>query len=370
MSRTINMLSKAHTVKAQGVLSAYEELVSLVKNNLGDLYDVSINDIKFADIRHYHTINPWFYFTLPFSKVKSSTVGYVHFLPETLDNSLNLPKIVRKLLYKYVIDFYKKMDYLVTVNPYFIDKLVDYGINREKIQYIPNYVSSSRFYKLDKDIKNSLKKKYNIKNNKFIVLCVGQLQIRKGILEFIEVAKQMSDVQFVWAGGFSFKKISDGYEKIKKILDNPPENVKFLGIIPREDMNELYNMSDMLFLASYDELFPMTILEASNCKLPILLRDIELYKGILDGYYLKGKNVNEFVNQINKLINDSLYYNKAVKMSDKCSKYYSEENVTKMWKSYYNKIYKLSQKKTLGSKFKKGIKKSYAIKEKYKYKYN
>lgn len=346
MSRTINMMSKAHTVKGQGVLSAYEEQVSLVQNHLDDVYDVRINKLKFADIRHYHTINPEFFLTLPFAKIKSSTVGYVHFLPETLDTSLNLPKFIRKIVYKYVIEFYKSMDYLVTVNPYFIDKLVDYGVEKEKVTYIPNYVSSKRFYKLDKYANNKTKKKYDIEKDKFVVLCVGQLQIRKGIMDFIEVAKSMPDIQFVWAGGFSFKKISDGYNEINKILKNPPENVKFLGIIPREEMNELYNMADMLFLGSYEELFPMTVLEAVNCKLPILLRDIELYKGILDGYYLKGTDVNSFVQEIRKLKDDNSYYNKAVLMSDKCAKYYSEENVAKMWKSYYNKVYKNSQKKT------------------------
>lgn len=346
MSRTINMMSRADTVKGQGVLSAYEEQVSLVKTHLNDIYDVRINKLKFADIRHYHTINPTFFLTLPFAKVKSSTVGYVHFLPETLDKSLKLPKIIRKIVYKYVIDFYKSMDFLVTVNPYFIDKLEEYGISREKITYIPNYVSQKRFFKLSKEENLRTRKKYGIDKNKFVVLSVGQLQIRKGIMDFIEVAKKMPDVQFLWAGGFSFKQISDGYYEIKKILKNPPENVKFLDIIPREDMNALYNMSNMLFLASYEELFPMTVLEASNCNLPILLRDIELYKGILDGYYLKATDVDGFISEIKKLISDAGYYNESVSKSKKCAEYYSEKNVAKMWKNYYNRIYKISQKKT------------------------
>lgn len=345
-TRTINMKSKAYTVKGQGVLSAYEELVSLVSNNLSDTYDLMINKVKFADIMHYHTINLGYFLTLPFTKIKSVAVGYVHFLPETLENSIKLPKIAKKVFYKYVIEFYKSMDYLIVVNPYFIDRLVDYGIKREKITYIPNYVSQNRFYIIDKERVNKVKKKYGIDKNKFVVLCVGQLQIRKGIMDFIEVAKKMPDIQFVWAGGFSFKKISDGYEDIKKILENPPDNVKFLGIIPREDMNDLYNIVDVMFLASYEELFPMTILESANCKKPILLRDIELYKGILDGYYLKGSNVDEFVNQIKRLKNDETYYSKASHMASKCAKYYSEENVTKMWRSYYNKIYNISKKKS------------------------
>lgn len=345
MARTINMLSSAHKVKGQGVLSAYEEQVNLVKNNLNDQYSVVINQIKYADIMHYHTIDLQYFLTLPFTKIKSVHVGYVHFLPETLENSIKLPKLFKKIFYKYVIEFYKSMDYLITVNPYFIEKLVEYGIDRDKVTYIPNYVSSKRFFKLDRDDRHKVRKQYGIDQDKFVVLCVGQLQIRKGIFDFIEVAKSLPDIEFVWAGGFSFKKISDGYEEITKIVDNPPPNVKFLGIVPREEMNNIYNMSDVMFLASFEELFPMTILESANCKIPILLRDIELYKGILDGYYLKGTSVEEFKDQILKLKEDETYYNKASQKAGLCSKFYSEENVTKMWRSYYNKIYKLGIKK-------------------------
>lgn len=344
MARTINMMSSADKVKGQGVLSAYEEQVALVKNNLNE-YDVRINKVKFADIIHYHTIDLEFFLTLPFAKISSATVGYVHFLPETLKNSIKLPKIIEKMFYKYVIQFYKNMDYLVTVNPYFIDKLANYGIKREKITYIPNYVSSKNFYKMSKSKKSEIRKKYGIEKNKFVVLTVGQLQKRKGIFDLVEIAKKMPDVQFVWAGGFSFKKISDGYEELKRILKNPPDNIKFLGIIPREEMNDIYNASDVMFLPSYEELFPMAILESANCKIPILLRDIELYKGILEGYYLSGITNEDFINEILKLKNDNLYYNKASQMAEKCSKYYSEENVAPMWRAYYNRIYKTSRKK-------------------------
>jgi 1,2-diacylglycerol-3-alpha-glucose alpha-1,2-galactosyltransferase len=36
---------------------------------------------------------------------------------------------------------------------------------------------------------------------KFIVLSVGQVQTQKGVMDFIEVANHMPDIQFVWAGG-------------------------------------------------------------------------------------------------------------------------------------------------------------------------
>ncbi|MEG2348033.1 MAG: glycosyltransferase family 4 protein [Clostridia bacterium] len=346
MSITINMISKAHTVKGQGVFSAYEEQVSIIENNLSNEFKVLKNSFKKSDICHYHTINLEFFLALPFKKLNAATVGYVHFLPETLENSIKLPKLVKKVFYKYVLNFYNSMDFLVTVNPYFIDRLGTYGIDTEKVSYIPNYVSKKRFYKIEEKFKKDIKNKYKIDKNKFVVLCVGQLQKRKGVVDFIKVAKMMPEVEFVWAGGFSFKKISDGYEEIKKIVENPPENVKFLGIIPREEMNELYNIGDVMFLPSYEELFPMTILESANCNVPILLRDIELYEGILAGYYLKGNNIEEFKDQINKLKNDKDYYKKASLMAKGCSDFYSEENVTKMWQSYYNKVYDICKEKS------------------------
>lgn len=46
-------------------------------------------------------------------------------------------------------------------------------------------------------------------------------------------------------------------------------------------MRELYALADLFLLPSYNELFPMTILEAASCEAPIMLRDLDLYKVIL-----------------------------------------------------------------------------------------
>jgi len=296
----INMLSKADMVKGQGVLSAHDEQVNLVKQELAQEFEVVENKFKLCDIMHFHTINPEFFFMIPFAKRKGKTVGYVHFLPETLENSIHLPTLLKEIFYKYVISFYKSMDYLVTVNPYFIDVLEKYGVDRNKVSYIPNFVDSKSFYSLDLNKIQTLREKYKLNLNTFTVLCVGQLQKRKGIFDFIDIAKKMPDVQFVWAGNFAFGKISDGYEQIKKMLDNVPDNVHFLGLIDREKMNEVYNMSDVMFLPSYEELFPMTVLESMNCGIPILLRDINIYENILFDFYLKGNQNNDFITMINR----------------------------------------------------------------------
>lgn len=330
----INMLSTADSVSGQGVGSAYLELLGLLKDN--PKFDITINKYKKVDITHVHTINPSFY-----ARMKNGvSVCYVHFLPHTLDGSIRLPKPIFKIFKDYVIKFYKKANHLVVVNPIFIKDLESYGIPKEKVTYIPNYVSKEKFYKQDIDKINETKKSIGIDKNKFCVLGVGQVQTRKGVMDFIEVANKCPKIQFVWCGGFSFGAITDGYEELKKVYSHPPKNVIFTGIIDRDKMNDMYNIADVLFVPSYNELFPMAILEAVNIGLPLVLRNLDLYEDILFKKYLSGKNNEEFIKLINELSKDKITYKEQQENSDFISNYYSKENVTKLWEDFYTGILK------------------------------
>jgi 1,2-diacylglycerol-3-alpha-glucose alpha-1,2-galactosyltransferase len=333
------MLSSADKVKGQGVLSAYIEQVNLVKNGLKDNYNIKVNSSNLRGIVHYHTIDLKFFLSIPFSKLLGTSVAYVHFVPETIEESLKLPTLVKKIFYKYIIWFYKSVDHLVVVNPYFIDILKNYKINEQKVTYIPNFVSEDSFYRYDKDKIDTIKKEYGIPLEKFVVLGVGQIQTRKGVTDFIEVAKSLPDIQFIWAGGFSFGPITDGYKNLKKIVLNPPENVKFLGIVSRDKMNDIYNICDLMFLPSYNELFPMSILESMALKIPVLLRDLDIYHNILFDYYLSGKNTMEFKDIISSMQNKGEDYETWCNNSWKCHEFYSKDYVLKMWKQFYDDIY-------------------------------
>ncbi len=345
---TINMLSSADKVAGQGVGSAYKEQVALVKEGASNLFDVSINSRKNSDIIHVHSVDLGHYFRL--KKKHSVSVCYVHFLPTTLDGSIKLPKIAFPVFKKYVVSFYKKADYLVVVNPTFIDELEKIGIDRKKVTYIPNYVSKENFYKKSPKEVLKIKEKYGVDKDSFVVLGAGQVQNRKGVKDFVEVAKKTPEITYIWCGGFSFGRITDGYEELKKLVDNPPKNVKFLGIIPREEMNDIYNMADILFVPSYNELFPMTILEAVNSDTPLVLRDLYLYEDILFKKYKKGKDNNEFVKIIEKLKNDKKLYKECQEDSKFISEYYSKENVLKLWIDYYTKVYNENKDKINGKK--------------------
>ena len=104
-------------------------------------------------------------------------------------------------------------------------------------------------------------------------------------------------------------------------------------------MNEIFNIADVMLLASFSELFPVTILEGMCVHLPILLRDLPIYKGILEDYYLKASDVDGFVSEIQRLRADKDYYAAASAMSKKGNDFYSKDNVVKMWKEFYTSVY-------------------------------
>lgn len=339
---SVNMLSKADSVEGQGVGSAYLEQVALIRE-MSDIFEVSINSHKKADIVHVHSINLRLWFR--FRKRKGIRVMYCHFLPDTLRGSIKLPKPFFNIFCKYVINFYKKAKYLVVVNPVFIDELVKLGVKKESIVYIPNFVSEKDFSPIsDESLLNEYKVKYKIPLDKPIILGCGQIQTRKGVFDFIDLAKSNPDITFLWVGGFSFGMITDGYSELKKIVDNPPANVVFTGIIPRSEMNYIYNLSDALLMTSYNELFPMTILEAASCEKPLILRDLDLYRPIL-GKEILGEDMllckdnNEFDTAIKNLVNDPTYRDDLVRKSKLIKSFYSRDHVKEMWKDFYLDIY-------------------------------
>ena len=343
--KRINMLSKADMVKGQGVLSAHDEQVELAREVMENRALISENAKGSSDITHYHSINPEYYLSTFRRRKQGALVGYVHFLPETVENSIHLPRFAKKIFYKYMISFYKRMDYLVTVNPVFIDKLEAYGIPGDKITYIPNMVSEKNFYPLKKEEKEKIREKYGFRPEAFVIFCAVQLQKRKGVFDFLDVAEKMPECEFVWAGGFSFGKISEGYEEIKARMEHLPKNVRFLGLVDRKEMNQIYNMADVMFLPSYEELFPMTILEAMNCRLPILVRDLDIYQPILFDYVQKGRNQAEFVKILKRLKEDPQFYRESADLAFTGHHFYSREHVGDMWKNFYERVFQEEQER-------------------------
>ncbi len=337
----INRLSKADSVKAQGVGSVYLEERKLLEKYGKNDFSVSVNKhFSSFDLYHIHSINPSFYLR---RTKRKTTIMFVHFRPDTLEGSIRLPKLFFRIFKKYVISFYRKAKEIVVVNPSFKEELIRYGLKEDKISYIPNFVSKDEFFPLEKERKRKLREKYGVPKDAFVVLGVGQVQTRKGILDFLSLSEKHPERYFLWAGGFSFKGITDGYDVLKKERKKPRKNRKFLGIVDRKKRNEVYNLSNVFLLPSYNELFPMALLESCACDVPYIIRDLPLYNPILPSSSLRANNEEEFSSLLSQRKNNPAFYKKAKETSEEVSSTYSEEKVYALWKAYYFRIYRKYQ---------------------------
>ncbi|WP_155287927.1 glycosyltransferase family 4 protein [Lacticaseibacillus zhaodongensis] len=330
----INMFSSADKVAGQGVGAVYDELMALLQKYFPTEFDIKVNKFTKSTLSHYHTIDPNF-FVSTWSSKRGRKIGYVHFLPDTLDSSLSLPGVARVSLDKYVIAFYKRMDQLVVVNPNFIPRLAKYGIDPERVTYIPNFVSTATFHPETTERKQELRAKFGLGANDFVVFGAGQVQERKGVDDFIALAKRNPDVQFVWAGGFSFGIITNGYNHLKQEVENPPANLHFTDIIPRDTMIDYYNVADLFLLPSYEELFPMSVLEAFATDTPVMVRKLDLYDKIIEPYAVEAADIDEMEARIREFHKQPQLLERYVQLSKDATAEYSEEHLAHVWEAFY-----------------------------------
>ncbi|WP_310652913.1 glycosyltransferase, partial [Lactobacillus jensenii] len=85
------------------------------------------------------------------------------------------------------------------------------------------------------------------------------------------------------------------------LVENPPKNLIFTGIVKREELVNYLNIADLFLLPSFDELFPMSVLEAVSCGTPVLLRNLDLYKAIIHGYYMNGTDFGTLDEKIREI---------------------------------------------------------------------
>ena len=82
----------------------------------------------------------------------------------------------------------------------------------------------------------------------------------------------------------------------------------------------------------------MSILEAANSAKPILLRNLELYQGILWDNYAAAPDVKGFDEQVRKLKEDPAYYKIYSDKATNIATFYSKEHVGELWREYYPRI--------------------------------
>jgi len=342
--KKLSILSSSYKYKGQGVESAFQNHIQLMKGLEKD-FKVCVNskeDINSSDIIHVHTPDLPHYFALKKMKKKALLVVSAHVVPDSLVGSIKFTKIWLPVFTKYLLSLYNSCDVIIAVSHQVKKELMELGLPAEKIVIYTNYIIRENFetdYSAQQ--KSALRKKYNIPENNFVVIGAGQIQPRKGIQEFVETAERLKDenMTFIWCGNMPFKHASSDYSKMKKLMENCPENVIFPGLVDEKKMKEYYGLSDAFFLPSRQETFGLVVPEAAGSSIPVVLRDLEVFENIFLDKYIKGKNVDDFVKMFKKLKDDSSFYSEYSKKAFELFESYTEDKYRDKMKMLYLNAY-------------------------------
>ncbi len=163
-------------------------------------------------------------------------------------------------VYKIESEGFKEADKIIAVSNYTKNKIVEnYNIDENKIEVVHNAIETK------------IKKKRKPYSKMKIVLYLGRFSIQKGPDYFIKAAKRVldyrNDVLFVMAGTG---------ELLPQMIDlacalNIGDKILFTGRLSDEDVQRIYENTDIYVLSSVSEPFGLTVLEAVSNGVPTIV---------------------------------------------------------------------------------------------------
>lgn len=296
--------------------------------------DYTTNPKEDYDIVHINTIFPQSYLASKRAHRKGKKVVYhAHSTEEDFKNSFRFSNLIAPFFKKWICWCYKTGDLILTPTPYSKKLLENYGLNK-KIIAISNGIELD-YFKKEKSWRTEFRKEFGLKETDKVVICVGLYLERKGILDFVELAKQLPEYHFIWFGHTNLNTVP---KKVKDAVTTPVENLIFPGYYPREKLRKAYAGADLFFFPTYEETEGIVLLEALASKIPVLIRDIPIYEGwFVDGENIyKGKKQNELKKKMIAILEKKVP--DLTKEGYKVAKERSIQNIGKQLKQIYEDL--------------------------------
>ncbi len=236
-------------------------------------------------------------------KLGKKIVYHAHSTEEDFRNSFVLSNQLAPL-FKYIItNLYCKADAIITPTPYSKQLLQGYGITLP-IYPVSNGVDLNQ-YAYDSEKIKAYRKYFSLQPEDKVVLGVGLPFERKGILDFVEVAKMLPEYKFIWFGDVNMMMIPI---EVAAAVKNHPLNVYFPGYVKGPIIQGAYLDANCFFFPSYEETEGIVVLEALASHQNLLIRDIGAFdpwlKDKVNCY--KGHSNEEFAELIQGIVEKKL----------------------------------------------------------------
>ena len=321
------ILSKSGLGKAiKHQMNALEAVKIEYTTNPKDNFDIA--HINFYGLKSYMLAKK-------LKKQGKKIVYHAHSTEEDFRNSFIFSNQISKIFKKWLIKCYTLGDAIITQTEYSKKLLKSYGIKND-IYVVSNGVELKNF-EHDEKAGEEFRKKYNFQKDDKIIVGIGLYIERKGIIDFVELAKQMPEYKFIW---FGYSPLIFSRKKVRKAVNTKLDNLIFAGYVEQETICKALNGCNVYIAPTYEETEGITIIESASCKTNMVVRDIPVF----DGWLVNGKNVymaknvNEFKEKIEDIINGKLP--SLVKEAYNIAEERKSENVGKKLKDAYEKTIK------------------------------
>ncbi|MCM3443777.1 glycosyltransferase family 4 protein [Metabacillus halosaccharovorans] len=194
---------------------------------------------------------------------------------------------------------YKKADHIVVVTHGYKQRLIDLGVQEEKITVIPNGVNPNSLPSLKGT--SPIKHQYGIED-KFLVLYAGNIGAAQGLTTIISAAEKLKDDPSV-----VFMFIGEGVEK-QKLMESATSlnlsNVLFIDSKRKEELLDYYEAADVGIVSLkkhplFEITIPSKVFDYMSMSTPILIGVDGEAKEIVEkhdaGFYFEPENADNFV---------------------------------------------------------------------------
>lgn len=277
------------------VLLHSDKMDSIEKSGVGraiihQMKALELNGVEYTtnpdddfDIIHINTIFPESLSMAKKAKKHGKKIVYhAHSTEEDFRNSFTFSNQLAPLFKTWLKACYGIADVIVTPTPYSKKLLENYPLNKP-IYAVSNGIELD-FFKKDVQKGKEFREKYGFTDTDKIVISVGLYFERKGILDFVELARRNPEYKFVW---FGYTNLNLVPPKIRKAVATELPNLFFAGYVPREELIKAYCGADLFLFPTLEETEGIVLLEALAAKIPVLIRDIPIY----EGWFIDGVNV-------------------------------------------------------------------------------
>lgn len=218
--------------------------------------------------------------------------------------------------------------------------LEHYGV-QTPIEIIPTGLKLDKFQQaMSYEERVARRKALGIDENDKVLMTVGRLGSEKNIDEIlanmVEVLKQHQDVKLLIVGDGPHREALEEEAQRLQITDN----VIFTGMIPLEKVDKYYKLGDIFVSASMSETQGLTYIEALISGLPLLCRQDDCLKGVLEhgenGFAYNSKE--ECLEYLQKLLQDEALCKRLGENAAQGAQKFSSKAFGKAAETLYEKV--------------------------------